>query len=313
MERKKIACIGAGNIGGEVASQLAMQEAGDIVIVDTPGREGIAKGKAADIQHASALTLNDIRISGTGDPAAIENAEICVISAGLARHSDISRDELLEANARITVSIGESIRKYAPESFCIMVTNPLDVMTYVLWRATGLPTQKIIGMAGMLDSARFRAYISDALDCSIKDVNALVLGSHGDLMVPVISYCTVNGIPVRELLSETELQKITERTRFAGGDLVKLMGTSAYFAAAQAVVTAATSYLNDHNRILPCSVYLQGEYSLEDVFIGVPAVIAGEGVQRVIELRLTDDEMRQLKTSAEYVASICKRADAIIG
>ncbi|MBN1984444.1 MAG: malate dehydrogenase [Chitinivibrionales bacterium] len=312
MKRKKIACIGAGNIGGEVASHCAILELGNIVLVDMPNRDQYTRGKALDILHASALTESDVEVRGTSELIDIADAHVCIVSAGIARTSNISRDDLFDANVKTIMSIGKAIKAYAPKSFVIVITNPLDIMTYVMRETTGFADNMVVGMAGMLDSARFRALLAAAIGCSVKDVHSLVLGGHGDLMVPVVSYCTVNAVPVRELLDETTLNHIIEETRFAGGTLVKMIGTSAYYAAAKAACQMAESYLKDQKRLMPCSVYLDGPYNLHDIYIGVPVIVGKSGVERILELKLSAQESLQLQKSAEYLKNMCAKARLLI-
>lgn len=308
VRRPLIACIGAGNIGGEVASHCAMYELGDIALIDIPEREGVAKAKAFDIQHACALTSSDIRITGSSDLAAVRGADVCIVSAGFPRHGNMSRDDLLKKNVPVIAAIGEAIGQYAPESFVIVVTNPLDIMTFVMWKSAGCAPEKVVGMAGMLDGSRFKAYIAEAVGCSVKDVHSMVLGSHGDLMVPLVSHCTVNGIPVKNLLDNEHIEGIVTRARLAGGELVRMMGTSAFYAAGEAIVMMAKSYIRDHRRIMPCCAYLNGEYGQHDVYVGVPALIGRGGVEKVIELSLSAEEEKQFNEGAGHVKELYPKA-----
>ncbi len=307
-KRAKIALIGAGNIGGELAQQVVRRELGDAVLVDIPDKEGVAKGKALDLMQAAALQGYDARVTGTSDYADIAGADVCIVTAGVPRKPGMSRDDLLAINLKIIRSVAAGIAKHAPDAFVIVISNPLDAMVYEMQKVTGFPHQRVVGMAGALDSARFRCFLAEAIGCSPKEVQALVLGGHGDTMVPVLSYCTVGGVPVGQFLDEEALSGIVERTRFGGGEIVKLMGTSAYVAPAAGAIAMAESYLKDQKRLIPCAAWLRGEYGFEGIYMGVPAVIGAGGVERVVEIELTDDEKAALKKSAEHVRSLLEAA-----
>ena len=307
-KRAKIALIGAGNIGGELAQQVVRRELGDAVLVDIPDKEGVAKGKALDLMQAAALQGYDARVTGTSDYADIAGADVCIVTAGVPRKPGMSRDDLLAINLKIIRSVAAGIAKHAPDALVIVISNPLDAMVYEMQKVTGFPHQRVVGMAGALDSARFRCFLAEAIGCSPKEVQALVLGGHGDTMVPVLSYCTVGGVPVGQFLDEETLSGIVERTRFGGGEIVKLMGTSAYVAPAAGAIAMAESYLKDQKRLIPCAAWLRGEYGFEGIYMGVPAVIGAGGIERVVEIELTDDEKAALKKSAEHVRSLLEAA-----
>ncbi len=304
MKRKKIALVGAGNIGGELAMLVARRELGDVVLVDVPEKEGVAKGKALDIMQAGALDGFDAEVSGTSNYSDIGGADVVIVTAGVPRRPGMSRDDLLSINLKITRSVGEQIKKHAPEAFVIVVSNPLDAMVYAMKEVTGFPKARVVGMAGALDSARFQCFIAEACGVSVKAVRTLVLGGHGDTMVPCLSYCTVNGVPVRQLLSEDVLSGIVDRTRMGGGEIVKLMGTSAYYAPAAGAVSMAESYLKGQRRLVACASYLEGEYGYNDIYLGVPVLIGSEGVAKVVEVELSDEEKRMLGSSADAVKEL---------
>jgi malate dehydrogenase len=302
--RKKIALIGAGNIGGELACLFARKELGDVVLYDIPQKADFAKGKALDLEQNGAVLGYDASITGTSSWADCAGADVVVITAGIPRKPGQSRDDLVATNLPIVRNVAENLKQHCPDAFVIVISNPLDAMVYELKAKTGLPREKVVGMAGVLDSARFALFLAREAKVSVKDVRAMVLGGHGDDMVPVLSACTINGVRATEVISEEKLAAIVARTRKGGGEIVQLMGTSAYYAPASSAVAMAESYLLDQKRLLPCAVYLEGEYGYKDLYMGVPAVIGGKGVERVIELHLTDDEKEMLKKSAASVQSI---------
>ncbi|HEY5091033.1 MAG TPA: malate dehydrogenase [Polyangia bacterium] len=302
--RNKIALIGAGNIGGELAALCARNELGDVVLFDIPEKEGLAKGKALDLEQNGAVLGADAAITGTSNWADCAGADVVIITAGVPRKPGMSRDDLLSINLKIIRNVGENLKKHCPDAFVIVVSNPLDVMVYELRRVTGFPGGKVVGMAGVLDAGRFQLFLAREAKVAVKDVRAMVLGGHGDTMVPVISYCTVDGIPVRQLIAADKLAAIVERTRNGGGEIVKLMGTSAYYAPASAAITMATSYLRDQKRLLPCAAQLNGEYGFEDLYLGVPVVIGGSGVEKVVTIELTADEKAMLDKSAAAVREL---------
>ncbi len=303
MVRKKITIVGAGHVGAHAALWAATKELGDIVLVDIA--DGIPQGKALDLMEASPVEGFDVRITGTTDYKDTEGSHIVIITAGLPRKPGMSRSDLLSANTPIVKSIVEQAIRYSPDAIFIVVTNPLDAMAYVAKEVSGLPRERVIGMAGALDSARLRAFVAMELDCSVEDVHALVMGSHGDEMVPLADYTTVAGIPVTQLLPKERIAAIVERTRNAGGEIVGLLKTgSAYYAPSASVIEMAEAIIKDKKRIIPCSVYLQGEYGIDGIFLGVPVKLGKNGVEEVIEVELTDEEREALNRSASSVRSL---------
>lgn len=307
-KRPKIALIGAGNIGGELAILCARRELGDAILLDIPDKEGVAKGKALDISQACALDGFDARITGTSDYAEIAGADVCIVTAGVPRKPGMSRDDLLAINLKIIRSVASGIKEHAPNAFVIVISNPLDAMVYEMQKVTGFSHAKVVGMAGALDSARFQHFIADEVGCSTKEVGALVLGGHGDTMVPTLSYCTVNGIPVTQLIEKSKLDAIVERTKKGGGEIVGLMGTSAYVAPAAGAISMAQSYLKDQKRTIACAAFLSGQYGHEGIYMGVPCQIGAGGVERIIEIELTDDEKGLLSKSATAVRELVEAA-----
>jgi len=310
-QRKKIALIGAGNIGGELASLAARRQLGDVLLVDIPDKEGVAKGKALDISQACALDGYDAKIKGTSNYADIAGADVCIVTAGVPRKPGMSRDDLLSINLKIIRAVAKGIKANAPDAFVIVISNPLDAMVYEMQKVTGFKREKVVGMAGALDSARFQHFIADELNVSTKEVNALVLGGHGDSMVPTLSYCTVNGVPVRQLISQEKLDAIVARTKAGGGEIVGLMGTSAYVAPAAGAISMAASYLLDQKRLIACAAPTDGSYGLKDIYIGQPAIIGGAGVEKIVEVELTDDEKALLAKSAEAVRGLLADAEKL--
>ena len=304
MERKKIALIGAGNIGGELAIESARRELGNIILLDIPQKENVAKGKALDIAQTCALMGYDADIMGTSDYTEIEGAQVVIVTAGIPRRPGMSREDLLETNLRIIRSVGEKIKILAPSAFVIVISNPLDAMVYEMKEVTGFPRERIVGMAGTLDAARFQYFIAKAANVSTKDVKTLVLGGHGDTMVPCLNYCTINSIPVTQLLSKEVLDTIVQKTRYGGGEIVNLMETSAYFAPAASAMDMAESFLRNQRRIMPCAAYLEGEYGVNDLFLGVPILISNIGAEKVIEVDLNKAEKKMLNHSIQAVKDI---------
>ncbi len=302
--RKKIALIGAGNIGGELAALAARKELGDIVLFDIPQKADFARGKALDLEQNGSILGYDAHITGTGDWADCKGADVLIITAGIPRKPGQSRDDLIAVNLPIIRNVADNVKEHCPDAFVIVISNPLDAMVYELKRRTGMPREKVVGMAGVLDSARFSLFLARAAGASIKDVRAMVLGGHGDDMVPILSACTINGVRATELIAKDKLDAIVTRTRGGGGEIVKLMGTSAYYAPASSAIAMAEAYLLDQKRMLPCAAYLDGEYGYKDLYMGVPAIIGGGGVEKIIELNLTDDEKAMLAKSAASVQSI---------
>jgi malate dehydrogenase len=302
MARKKIALIGAGQIGGTLALLAGQKELGDVVLVDL--FEGVAKGKALDLQETRGVQRFDVNLSGggTGDYGIIEGADVCIVTAGVPRKPGMSRDDLLKVNLEAISKVADGIKKHAPNAFVIVVTNPLDSMVYAMYKITGFAKNKVVGMAGVLDSARFQYFVSEAAGVSPQDVQAMVLGGHGDDMVPVIRYCSVAGIPLGKLLDKAKIDAIVDRTRKGGGEIVQLLGTgSAFYAPAASAIAMAESYLRDKKRVLPCSALLDGQYGVSGMFVGVPVVIGAAGVERVVELDLSDEEKAMFARSVESV------------
>ena len=296
---RKVAIIGAGNVGATCAFVLAERKIGEIVLLDI--FEGFAKGKALDMSQGGKILNYDGKIIGTKDYADIAGSEVVIVTSGFPRQPGMSREDLIGKNAEIVSQVGEGIRKYAPESIIIMVTNPLDLMTYHMQKVTGFSHKKVIGQAGILDSARMTHFVADALGCSNEDVQAMVLGGHGDTMVPLPRYTTVGGIPITQLLSREEIEAISTRTANGGGEIVKLLERgSAFYAPGSAAAIMAESVLNDRRRLLPCSAYLNGEYGMEDVYIGVPIILGKNGVEEIIQLDLKEIEINKLQNSGSF-------------
>ncbi len=300
----KITVVGAGNVGATCANVLAQKDAAsELVILDI--KEGLAEGKALDLWQGAPINRFNTRPLGvTNDYEATKGSDVVVITSGLPRKPGMSRDDLITTNAGIVKSVTENIIKYSPNTTIIVVSNPLDVMTYQAYVTSNLPKNRVVGMAGVLDTGRYRAFLSQELNVSPKDISAILMGGHGDTMVPLPRFTTVCGVPVTELLSKEKLDAIIERTKFGGGELVKLMGTSAWYAPGSAAARMAEAVARDQKRLLPCSVKLEGEYGLSDVFLGVPIILGGGGVERVIELKLNDDEMALLNNSAKAVTDM---------
>ncbi|MDD9942888.1 MAG: malate dehydrogenase [Myxococcales bacterium] len=307
-KRKKIGLVGAGNIGGELAILAARRELGDVVLLDIPDKEDFAKGKALDMMQACALDGRDANIVGTSDYAQLAGADVVIVTAGVPRKPGMSRDDLLSINLKIIRSVAENIGKHAPDALVIVISNPLDAMVYEMKKITGFPRERVLGMAGALDSARFECFLAEAAGASVKDVSALVLGGHGDTMVPCLSYTTIKGIPVTKLLPQADLDAMVKRTAMGGGEIVKLMGTSAYYAPAAGAISMAESYLKGQRRTVACAAYLQGEYGYEDIYMGVPIVIGAGGMEKVVEIELSGAEKAMLETSAKHVKELLAAA-----
>jgi malate dehydrogenase len=302
--RKKIGLIGAGNIGGELARLFANEELGDVLLFDIPQKENFAKGKALDLEQNGAVLGYDASIRGTANWADLEGADVLVITAGIPRKPGQSRDDLVATNLPIIRDVANNAKKHCPNAFVIVISNPLDAMVYEYKRVVGCPKSMVAGMAGVLDSARFQLFLAREAGVSVKDVRAMVLGGHGDDMVPVLSMCTINGVPVTQLVAKDKLAAIVERTRKGGGEIVNLMGTSAYYAPATSAVAMAKAYLHDQKRLLACAAYLEGEYGYKDLFLGVPCVIGGKGVEKIVEIPLGEEEKAMLKKSAASVQAV---------
>jgi malate dehydrogenase len=316
MARKKIALIGAGMIGGTLAHLAAMREMGDIVLFDIA--EGIPEGKALDISQAAPIDDFDATLKGSSDYADISGADVCIVTAGVARKPGMSRDDLLGINLKVMKSVGEGIKAHAPNAFVICITNPLDAMVWALREFSGLPHNMVVGMAGVLDSARFRHFLAEEFKVSVEDVTAFVLGGHGDTMVPVVEYSTVAGIPIPDLIkmgwsSKDKIDAIVKRTRGGGGEIVALLKTgSAYYAPATSAIAMAESYLKDKKRVLPCAAHLSGQYGVDNLYVGVPCVIGAGGVERVVEIALNDEAKANFDVSVDAVKELleaCKQID----
>ncbi len=300
--RKKIALIGAGQIGGTLALLAGQKELGDIVLVDI--MEGVAKGKALDLQETRGVTKFDVNVSGGGvaDYSIIKDADVCIVTAGIPRKPGMSREDLLKVNLEAITKVAEGIKANAPNAFVIVITNPLDAMVNAMYKVTGFPKNRVVGMAGVLDTARFQYFVGEAAGVSPQDVCAMVLGGHGDDMVPLLRYSSVNGVPLTKLIEKQKLDAIVDRTRKGGGEIVALLGTgSAFYAPAASAIAMAESFLKDKKRVLPCSALLDGQYGVKGIFLGVPVVIGAGGVERVLEVDLNDDEKAMLAKSVESV------------
>ena len=296
---KKVAVIGAGNVGATCAFVLAERKVGDVVLLDI--YEGFAKGKALDMSQGGQVLNYDGRVTGTKDYADIADSDVVVVTSGFPRQPGMTREDLIGKNADIVSQVGEGIRQHAPNSIVVMVTNPLDLMTYHMQKVTGFEHSRVVGQAGILDSARMTHFIAQAVGCSNEDVQAMVLGGHGDTMVPLPRYTTVNGIPVSQLLSDEEVEAICQRTASGGGEIVKLLEKgSAFYAPGSAAAIMAEAILEDRKRVLPCSTYLSGEYGMDDIYIGVPVVLGRNGVERIIELELAEKELDSLQGSGSF-------------
>ncbi len=302
-KRKKISVIGAGFVGSTCAHWAAAKALGDVVLLDV--NEGVAKGKALDLYEASPVGLFDSRIVGSSDYKDTADSDVVIITAGLPRKPGMSRDDLLATNAKIMKQVCQGLKQYAPNAFVIVVSNPLDAMAFVAKQVLGFPRERVIGMAGVLDTARFRSFIAEAADVSVKDVHAFVLGGHGDTMVPMPRHCSVGGAPLTEILDKATIDQIVDRTRKGGAEIVGLLKTgSAYYAPAASAVQMAEAILLDQKRVLPCAAYLQGEYGIKDLFIGVLCRLGGNGMEKVIELKLNDEEKAGLNNSAKAVQDL---------
>lgn len=311
MSAKKITVVGAGHVGATCSQLLAMKElAQEVVLVDIA--EGIPQGKGLDQWESAPIEGFDARVIGTNGYDEAAGSSIFIVTAGIARKPGMSRDDLLKTNANVIRSVSEEIKRVAPESIVIMVTNPLDVMAQVALETTGFPRERVIGMAGVLDTARYRSFIALELDVSIEDIQALVLGGHGDTMVPLASYTSVSGIPLSQLASQDRIDAMVERTRKGGGEIVAHLKTgSAYYAPAAAAVQMAEAIVKNKRRILPCAAWLQGEFGMEDLYLGVPCLLGENGLERIIEVDLSDEETAALKTSAEHVRSTVEALKAL--
>ena len=300
--KKKVTVIGAGNVGATAAQRLAEKDLCDVVLIDIV--EGVPQGKSLDLTEAAPIEKHDSHIMGTNTYDDSAGSDIIIITAGIPRKPGMSRDDLISTNAGIMKNVTEQVTKLSPEAVLIIVSNPLDAMCQVAYEASGFPKNRVVGMAGVLDSARFRAFIAMELNVSVENTHAFVLGGHGDTMVPLPRYSTVAGIPITELMSPDRIDALVERTRHGGAEIVGLLTTSAYYAPASAAVEMAEAILKDKKKILPCAAYLQGEYGFNDLFIGVPVKLGANGIEEIIEITLTDDEKAALQKSADAVQEL---------
>ena len=308
IKRPKIALVGGGNIGGTLAHIASRENLGDVVLFDLSG--GKAKGKALDIAQSSTIDNSDSSISGTADYKDITGADVVIVTAGIARKPGMSRDDLVAINTEVIKTVAQGIKQYAPKAFVIVITNPLDAMVYVMQKESGLPPQKVVGMAGVLDSARFNCFLAEEFKVYVENVNSFVLGGHGDTMVPLIRYSTISGIPVPDMIkmgwsTQSKIDAIVERTRNGGGEIVALLETgSAFYAPAVSAIEMAKSYLFDKRKIMPCAAYLNGEYGEKDIYVGVPVVIGKNGVEKIVEITLNDSEKSDFKKSVNSVKEL---------
>jgi malate dehydrogenase len=308
MARKKIALIGAGQIGGTLALLVGLKELGDVVMFDIV--DGVPQGKSLDIAEAAPVEGFDAKVAGSNDYGAIAGADVVIVTAGVPRKQGMSRDDLIGINAKVVKTVGEAIKAHCPDAFVITITNPLDVMVWVMREASGLPAERVVGMAGVLDSARFRYFLAEEFGVSVEDVTAFVLGGHGDSMVPLVRYSTVAGIPLPDLVkmgwtTNARLQQIVQRTRDGGGEIVILLKTgSAFYAPAAAAIAMAESYLKDKKRVVPCAAYLTGQYGVKDLYVGVPVVIGASGVERIVEIQMNAAEKAEFDKSVAAVRSL---------
>jgi len=311
MRRVKVTVVGAGNVGGSIAQRLAEKNCYDIVLVDIV--EGMPQGKALDLVEAGPVCAYDSAVTGANSYEATKDSDLVIITSGVPRRPGMSRDELLEINTNIVSSVVQETAKWSPNAILIIVSNPLDVMTYVASRVSGFPRNRVLGMAGVLDSARFRSFIAEALQVSVENIHAMVLGGHGDSMVPLIRYTTVAGRPINEWLSPETLAALIKRTREGGAEIVNLLKTgSAFYAPAASVVEMVEAITKDQKKILPCAVSCEGEYGFQDLFFGVPVKLGLDGAEAIIEYALTDEEKTALETSAKAVQELCKQVDQMI-
>ncbi|WP_119679246.1 malate dehydrogenase [Indioceanicola profundi] len=310
MARKKIALVGAGQIGGTLALLAGQKELGDIVLLDIPDAEGVAKGKALDIAELSPVEGFDAGYTGTSNYADLAGADVVIVTAGVPRKPGMSRDDLVGINAKVMKAVGAGIKQHAPNAFVIVITNPLDAMVGLMQEVTGLPPEKVVGMAGVLDSARFRWFLAEEFNVSVEDVTAFVLGGHGDTMVPSVRYSTVAGIPLPDLVkmgwtTQEKLDKIVQRTRDGGAEIVGLLKTgSAFYAPAASAIAMAESYLKDKKRVLPCAAKLTGQYGVDGLYIGVPVIIGANGVEKIVEIELNEDEKAMFAKSVDAVKQL---------
>ncbi len=312
MKRAKLTVVGAGNVGATCAHWAAAKELGDIVLIDIPDFHDKTAGKALDLAQCGPIERFDARIVGTSDYAEARDSDVVVITAGLPRKPGMSRDDLVQTNVKIVAAVTKSIREVAPGAVLIIVSNPLDAMVHTAHKISGFPTNRIVGQAGCLDIARYRTFIAMELGCSVEDITALLLGGHGDDMVPLPRYTSVAGIPVTQLIPPDRLRSIIERTKMGGGEIVKLMGTSAYYAPAAGTIQMVEAIVRDKKRILPCAAYCRKEYGVGGYFVGVPAVLGAGGVEKIIEIELDGNERALLEASVSHVKELCELADRFL-
>jgi len=306
MRRAKISVIGGGNVGASCALWAASKELGDIVVLDIPDAANMVKGKMLDLAQCGPTERFDANIVGTADYKDTENSDVVIVTAGLPRKPGMSRDDLIQTNVKIVKSVAENVAKHSPNAVMIIVSNPLDAMVYTAWKSSGFPTNRIVGQAGCLDVARFRTFIAWEIGCSVEDVSALLLGGHGDDMVPLPRYTSVHGVPVAQLLSEEKINACVERAKVGGGEIVKLMGTSAYYAPASGSVQMAEAIIKDKKRILPCAAYCEKQYGIGGYFVGVPCVLGADGVEKVIEINMDAGEKKLMDESISHVKDLVK-------
>ncbi|MHC4908861.1 MAG: malate dehydrogenase [Planctomycetota bacterium] len=304
MRRAKISVIGGGNVGASCALWAASKELGDIVVLDIPDAEGMVKGKMLDLYQCAPIERFDSNLIGTADYADTADSDVVIVTAGIPRKPGMSRDDLIQTNVKIVKSVAEQVAKHSPNAVMILVSNPLDAMVYTAWKASGFPTNRVVGQAGCLDVARFRAFIAMELGCSVEDIQALLLGGHGDTMVPLPRYTSVHGIPVSQLLPAETITACVDRAKVGGGEIVKLMGTSAYYAPASGSVQMAEAIVKDKKRILPCAAYCDSEYGVGGYFVGVPCILGSGGVEKVVEIELDDGESKLMSESITHVKDL---------
>ena len=302
MSRRKIALIGGGQIGGNLALLATQKELGDIIIYDIPQAEGLTKGKALDIMQLMPHDGYDSNIIGSSDPSALQDSDVVIITAGVPRKPGMNREDLLDINIKIITDVANNVKKYAPNAFVIVVSNPLDAIVYSFFKVSGFKKNKVVGMAGALDSGRFRTFLAMETGFSVQDIHCLVLGGHGDTMVPITRLATAGGIPIEEIIPKQRLNEIVDRVRFAGGEIVKLFGNgSAYYAPAASAIEMAEAYLKDKKRIIPSAAYCEGEFGVQGFFIGVPTVIGSGGIERILEFKLLPEEQKMLNNTLDAV------------
>jgi malate dehydrogenase len=306
MRRAKITIIGGGNVGASCALWAASKELGDIVVLDIPEQENVIKGRMLDLAQCSPIERFDARITGTANYADTKDSDVVIVTAGIPRKPGMSRDDLIATNVKIVKSVAENVARHSPNAVMIIVSNPLDAMVYTAWKASKFPTNRIVGQAGALDVARFRTFIAMELGCSVEDISALLLGGHGDDMVPLPRFTSVHGIPLEQLLPKDKIDAMVERAKVGGGEIVKLMGTSAYYAPASGTIQMAEAIIKDKKRIIPCAAFCQKEYGVGGYFVGVPCVLGSAGVEKVIEIKMNDDEKKLMTESISHVKDLVK-------